>query len=511
MLSRTVRAVLAGGALSALAVLGTVSAQDGTGTSTGTEPVLTGSFVQLNGQLVAMSPEQWVQELAYMRAIGMDTVILQYSRYGTTSYFPSQAQPEEAPPTADPRVQASPDESIGTLRWTASSDVTTRYLRIEVSPNSREWTMVPEVRVFAGGENVVLGKGYSLTPAPAGNYLDPGAAAGGKLTDGFANFAWADMVGWQNPGDRVLIAIDLGAEVRVDEIEVDFMRSEISAVQLPEGFNVGASVDGTTYVTVGSAAWGETPSVGSAEAEVRDPIANLIAAAEHHGMGVWLGLSLDPNYWQGVFDPAASSEANIALMLELEERYGDSPAVVGYYLPEEIEDRSFNSERAHEAMIQYLAAMVDAAHGQVGKPVMVAPYFGMNPDGDFYAAWWDVTLSRAPVDVIAMQDGVGTRRTTAAQGVSVYRALQPVAAKHGVALWSDLEVFEQTHGWPVDELAWQARPATIESVIEQLELEAPYVEKFVVFDFTHYMSPRLGAAATALYRGYQSYLDGFAP
>ncbi|MBX3142606.1 MAG: DUF4434 domain-containing protein [Trueperaceae bacterium] len=505
MFSNKVRALLACGALSALTVFGTTSAQS----TAGTEPVLTGSFVQLNGQLLAMSPEQWVQELGHMRAIGMDTVILQYSRYGTTTYFPSATQVQEAPSADETRVQASPDESIGTLKWTAPSDVTTRYLRIEVRPNSREWTMVPEVRVFAGGENVALGKGYSLTPAPAGNYLDPSAASGGKLTDGFANFAWSDMVGWQNPGERVLITFDLGAEFLVEAVEVDFMRSEVSAVQLPESVGVGASVDGATYVTVGSAAWGERPV--EAETEVRDPIANLIAAAEHHDMQVWLGLSLDPNYWQGVFDPAVSSEANIALMLELEERYGSSPAVVGYYLPEEIEDRSFNTERAHEAMILYLAAMVEAAHGQVGKPVMVAPYFGMNPDGDFYAAWWDKTLARAPVDVIAMQDGVGTRRTTAAQGVPVYRALQPVAAKHGVALWSDLEVFEQTHGWPVNDLAWQARPATIESVIEQLQLEAPFVEKFVVFDFTHYMSPRLGAAASQLYRGYQAYLEGLSP
>jgi hypothetical protein len=43
-------------------------------------------------------------------------------------------------------------------------------------------------------------------------------------------------------------------------------------------------------------------------------------------------------------------------------------------------------------------------------------------------------------------------------------------------------------------------------VKHQLALEAPWVEKIVVFDFTHYMSPRLGGAAEALYRGYETYL-----
>ena len=212
-------------------------------------------------------------------------------------------------------------------------------------------------------------------------------------------------------------------------------------------------------------------------------------------MLVWLGLSLDPNYWQGVFDPAASAAANTALMLELEALYGDSPALAGYYLPEEIDDRSFVSATAHEAMIQYLAAMVAAAHDQVGRPVMVAPYFGMAPNGETYAAWWDTTLARAPVDVIAMQDGVGTRRTTAAEGVPVYAALAPVAAKHNVALWSDLEVFEQTHSGPRRPcLAGPARAYRDGS--GTVGPRGPYVAKFVTF-VSPTTCPRLGGLAAS--------------
>ena len=366
--------------------------------------------------------------------------------------------------------------------------------------------MIPEVRVNSGGSNAAAGLGYTLTPAPAGNYLDPDAASGGKLTDGFANFAWSDMVGWQNPGDRILIDIDLGAPTAIAEVVVDFMRSDISGVELPAALAVSVSGDGSNFLPVGaSVTLAET--AGATDTAERDPIGTILAAAEQRDMQVWLGLSLDPNYWQGVFDPAASAASNTALMLELEALYGASPALAGYYLPEEIDDRSFVSATAHESMIQYLAAMVTAAHDQVGRPVMVAPYFGIAPDGAAYAAWWDTTLARAPVDVIAMQDGVGTRRTTAAEGVPVYAALAPVAAKHGVALWSDLEVFEQTHGWPVDDLAWQAQSARVETVLEQLALEAPYVTKFVTFDFTHHMSPRLGGLAAELYSGYQEYLE----
>lgn len=471
-------------------------------TSAQTEPVLSGTFVQLNGQLAAMSEEQWLQELDYMRAIGMDTLIVQYSRYGDVTYY--RAAAVETAPRSGPALP--PSETIGTLTWNAPAGTTTRHLRLTVTPDSREWTMIPEVRVLSGQTNVAAGLGYKVSPPPAGNYLDPTAATGGKLTDGLANFAWADMVGWQNPGDRIVIDFDLGRPMELTSVVVDFMRSDISGVELPSALAVSTSADGAVFEPLGLAVtWAGVAEVAS---EPRDPLGTILAAAEQRDMQVWLGLSLDPNYWQGVFDPDRSAAENIALMLELEELYGHSPALVGYYLPEEIDDRSFVTEQAHEAMIQYLAAMATAAHEQVGRPVMVAPYFGMNPNALAYAAWWSTTLERAPIDVIALQDGVGTRRTTAQQGAPMYQELARVAARHGVALWSDLEIFEQIHGWPVDELAWQANPARIETVLEQLRLEAPFVTKFVTFDFTHHMSPRLGGMAAQLYSGYLEYLEG---
>ena len=89
----------------------------------------------------------------------------------------------------------------------------------------------------------------------------------------------------------------------------------------------------------------------------------------------------------------------------------------------------------------------------------------------------------------------------------VNAALQPVMEAHGVRFWANIEVFDQIHGWPVDEGNWDAIPATLERVLEQLELESPYVEKVVIFEFSHYMSPRLGGKALELYQRYQGVLQ----
>lgn len=484
-------AVLAG----AVALASTALAQ--------TEPVLTGTFVQFDNQLAMLGEDGWRAELTDMHSVGLDTLIVQYSRYGEVSYFPTATTIPGAPP---PASTLPPNESIATLAWQADAPAKATRLRIVVTPNSKEWTMIPEVSVLYQGRNIVAGRGYALTPGPSGTYLDPDAAAGGKLTDGSANFAWSDMVGWQLPGGEIAIDFDLGEPTAFDRVEVQFMRSDVSAVELPSAIAISVSSDGSHYLSLGKpVGWNDGPTAG-ADMLTWDPIGDLLAAAEATGFKVWLGLALDPAYWEGKFDPTASAASNTALLQQLEGLYGASPALVGYYLPEEIDDRSFVTPAAHEAMTTYLAAMADAAHSQAGRPVMVAPYFGMRPNGEAYAAWWNATLARAKLDVIAMQDGVGTRRTTVEEGVPVYRALKTVTDAHGVALWSDLEVFEQTHGWPVDDLAWQATSAKIATVRSQLELEAPYVAKFVAFAFPNHMSPRAGGAAAQLYLDYQEYL-----
>ncbi|MCC6311120.1 MAG: DUF4434 domain-containing protein [Trueperaceae bacterium] len=489
-------AVLAG----AIALASTAFAQ--------TRPVLTGTFVQLNYQLAMLGEDGWRAELEHMRSVGFDTLIVQYARYGEVSYFPTIAAIPGAPP---PAAALPPNESIATLAWQADAPAKATHLRILVTPNSKEWTMIPEVRVLDQGRDVVAGRGYVLTPGPSGTYLDPDAATGGKLTDGSANFAWSDMVGWQSPGGEIVVDFDLGEPTAFDRVEVQFMRSDVSAVELPAAVAVAVSGDGSRYLNLGQPAGWNAGTTAGTDMGTWDPIGELLAAAEGAGFRVWLGLALDPAYWEGKFDPTASSASNTALMLELERLYGASPALVGYYLPEEIDDRSFVTPAAHEAMTTYLAAMADAAHTQVGRPVMVAPYFGMRPDGAAYAAWWDTTLAQADLDVIAMQDGVGTRRTTVAEGVPVYRALKAVTDAHGVELWSDLEVFEQTHGWPVDDLAWQATSAKMATVRSQLELEAPFVAKFVAFAFPDHMSPRAGGAAAQLYQDYLAYLKELDP
>jgi len=451
---------------------------------------ISGSFIQLNGQLASFSEGQWEEELGYMKAIGMDTVIVQYSVYGDHYYYSSKYAAKASGPGLD--------ESINELTWKGSARA--RYVKIVIEPTSVEWTMLTEVTVSRDGAPISPGVEYTISPEPNPKYRD---ADGKKLTDGRANWSWNDMVGWQNPIGPITVVVDLGKKMPFNSVSAKFMRSEISNVQLPEGgFSVFVYNNGDSFMPAGKVAWKEGGETGGEEA-----IENILSAAEKLGMNVFLGLGLNPEFWSGKFDAQKEAAVNQKTMTELQKLYSNYTSLAGWYLPEELDDRNFNTDEKKEVVIAYLKSMVMYARFYTHRPVMVSPYFGMNPDGAAYAQWWDDVLSEAKLDIVAMQDGVGCHRTSVEESAAVLRALRPVMEEHGVQLWANAEVFDQTHGWPVDDLDWRATSAPIDRVIKQLDLESPYVDKVIIFDFTSYMSPRLGDEAQALYEGYEEYLS----
>ena len=52
-------------------------------------PRLGGGFIQLQGWMMDMSPDDWKRELEAMRDVGLETIIIQYLQYGGHSFIPS--------------------------------------------------------------------------------------------------------------------------------------------------------------------------------------------------------------------------------------------------------------------------------------------------------------------------------------------------------------------------------------------------------------------------------------
>ncbi len=121
--------------------------------------------------------------------------------------------------------------------------------------------MVSEVRIYSGGENIALGRGYDLQPTPSPKmasqtYPDDGR----KLTDGqITNFGPRVVVGWLKT-EECTVVVDLQGICRVDEVLVWTMTGAAMGIVPLEKATVSLSEDGRTWQEVGSAGAEDAPT-----------------------------------------------------------------------------------------------------------------------------------------------------------------------------------------------------------------------------------------------------------
>lgn len=238
----------------------------------------------------------------------------------------------------------------------------------------------------------------------------------------------------------------------------------------------------------------------------KDVIMEVLNAARSLKIKVFLGMQLDGDFWKQKFDLEKRIAMNIATMNELHARYGAHAGLGGWYFPEEIDDETAGREYADD-LLEYLARLTARAREFTKLPVMISPFFSKEVNTAAYAKWWDeVALPKTKINIVAMQDGVGTHRVSLSDLEPVYSALSPVMKRHGVQFWSNAEIFDQTAGWPVNNEAWAAQPAAFQRVLEQIIITEPFTAKTISFEYTHYMDSGGSPRAIALFEAYQQYI-----
>jgi hypothetical protein len=239
--------------------------------------------------------------------------------------------------------------------------------------------------------------------------------------------------------------------------------------------------------------------------EPPDPFPTLTDLAHQRGMKVIFGLRHDNRWWREWGNAEYLREEareSVALAREVYRRYGKHPAFGGFYIPYELWDGSFNEAQMEN--LRELLHTIGRACRQLApsSPVILAPFFAGLLSPERFEQMWLKLLQGRPVDVVALQDGVGARGwdDQIEERVTPYfAAMHRACRQHGVKLWCDLECFRLTNANPSRP---QFAPASAERVIRQLRVVSPYVERVVIFDFYHYMSPYRGEAHRALYEGY---------
>ncbi len=157
-----------------------------------------------------------------------------------------------------------------------------------------------------------------------------------------------------------------------------------------------------------------TALTGFVQHNAYDAVGTSLAEAKAAGLQVWLGLNWTDDWW----NKAANDEAWLTNEFDLSNRiidelwshYGATygSTIAGFYLTMEVDNVNFQSTLSQDRMAAVYKSVADHSHTATGKPVMIAPFFNstIGQDPQAHAAMWARILTTAPIDVVAVQDGI---------------------------------------------------------------------------------------------------------
>ncbi len=244
-----------------------------------------------------------------------------------------------------------------------------------------------------------------------------------------------------------------------------------------------------------------------------DPTRAILEYADRHEMQVFLGLADDKAWWtrsteEPHLDAAAQQDRTLAD--EVWQRYGQHSSFAGWYLPREMWDGPYTAEQIDRLARSFRTVADHCRSLSEGKPVAIAPFFSGNVPAAEFGKLYTRFLEQAGLDIVMLQDGVGAHgwdNQVAERIVPYFAAMRDACVTHGVELWSDLESFRLVEPATAERPQPGFAPADANRIGRQLAAAAPFVTRFITFDFFHYMSPHRGNEARA--RLYEQYMAAF--
>lgn len=244
------------------------------------------------------------------------------------------------------------------------------------------------------------------------------------------------------------------------------------------------------------------PSVlsGYLQNTAHDVVGETLHWADRYGINVYLGLNQDGDWWTKYALDAGWFIDRMGigrdLVTDIWRRYSSHTSLSGWYIALEPWNSTSNPD-VLDTLADGFSLVCDQAHSLTHKPVMIAPFYNAT-SGQTPAQWtdtWSSLLSRAPLDIIALQDGVGAGHATTAELPTWFAAtLQAIQqGRPETRLWSDTETY----------LIANYMTMPVNEFVADIKAVAPYVEAFTSFSFNHYISPqRVNPAFYATYRTY---------
>lgn len=232
------------------------------------------------------------------------------------------------------------------------------------------------------------------------------------------------------------------------------------------------------------------------------PIRSFLELATELDIKVFLGLFADPsfpaNFNEDALPPPLDNEDQLKALVGLCE---EQRSCAGIYLPSEVEDYSF----AHRpsSLRNWLERISSRLRPLIQhRPIALAPFYAGTLTPNEYAAFWSTLLETRPVDIVILQDGIGSGHGSLATIGPTLSAMRGALEEQRISLWSVLELFEQQSGPPHDDLPFSAKSAPFPRVKSAYLAQLPHVSVVVAFSVLDYMSPEKDREAASLFQRY---------
>lgn len=199
--------------------------------------------------------------------------------------------------------------------------------------------------------------------------------------------------------------------------------------------------------------------------------------AHTHGIKLFFGTYDSGEFFGRKVTPDSEFKINKLFIQEVMERYGDHPALYGWYICQE----PYGDQPGIKEYFSMIASFLKQLKPHA--PILISPCFpsiDKRPLVEFRESWLKILKeTEGFIDYIAFQDGT----CPSIEMLGPYlKAASEFCKEMNVGLWSNAETFQRG-------LSWNFPPVDYRLLFDKLAIASKYVSKIITFEFSHFMSP----------------------
>ena len=185
------------------------------------------------------------------------------------------------------------------------------------------------------------------------------------------------------------------------------------------------------------------------ESAANTPLASILDLAAQSGIRVWFGLALDSSYWEEIKQTPELLRPYFHRRLQdlagflddLNATTAGAP-FAGWYIPDEIDDRTWLDPSKRAVLKRYLAETVALLKARrPGSKVAISGFSNSFADPDLLASFWADVISASGIELLLFQDGVGEGKVALDNIGLYYEALDRAVRSAGAQLGAVVELF----------------------------------------------------------------------